>query len=66
MDAAAESGRNPVSKHQIRLEWGWRGTGRPNSSSEIKFSFPNESREKCFYSPCSADHGEVCFDNHTG
>ena len=42
MDAAAEIGRNPVSKHQIQPEYGERagrrGTGRPNPSRETKFS----------------------------
>ena len=42
MDAAAEVGRNPVSKHQIQpgyREWtGWCGTGRLNPSRETKFS----------------------------
>ena len=49
MDAAAEIGRNPVSKHQIQPEYGekacWRGTGRPNPSRETKFSGANEDRE---------------------
>ena len=42
MDAAAELGRNPVSKHQIQPEYGEgagrRGTGRMNPSRETKFS----------------------------
>ena len=42
MDAAAELGRNPVSKHQIQPEYGewagWRGTGRLNPSREVKIS----------------------------
>ena len=42
MDAAAELGRNLVSKHQIQPEYGervgWRGTGRLNPSRETKFS----------------------------
>ena len=49
MDAAAEIGRNPVSKHQVQLEYGDEqadaGGGRPNPSREIKFSGPNGSRE---------------------
>ena len=48
MDAAAEIGRNPVSKHQIQPEYGewagWRETGRPNPSRETKLSGPNEDR----------------------
>ena len=41
MDAAAELGRNPVSKHQIQPEYGDEqadGTGRLNPSRETKFS----------------------------
>ena len=49
MDAAAEVGRNPVSKHQIQPGCGegtgGRGTGRPNPSRETKFSGANGDRE---------------------
>ena len=49
MDAAAEIVRNSMSKHQIQSEcgeWaGWRGTGRPNSLRETKFSGANGDRE---------------------
>ena len=42
VDAVVESGRDPVSKHQILpgcAEWaGWLGTGRPNLFRGIKFS----------------------------
>ena len=42
MDAAAELGRNPVSKHQIQSEYRDEqaecGTGRLNLSRETKFS----------------------------
>ena len=43
MDAVAELGRNPVSKHHIQPEYGdeqagWRGTGSPNPFHETKFS----------------------------
>ena len=38
MDAAAELGRNPVSKHQIRPEYGDEQTGRLNPSRETEFS----------------------------
>ena len=59
MDAAAEIGRNPVSKHRIQLEYGefagLRGTGRPNPSRETNFSGANEDRGKNIF-PCSADH----------
>ena len=48
MDAAAELGRNPVSKHQIQPEYGDEqagGTGLPNPSRETKFSGANGDRE---------------------
>ena len=49
MDTVAESGRSPVSKHQIQPECGelagWRGKGRPNLSGEIKFSGANRVKE---------------------
>ena len=49
MDAAAEIGRDPVSKHQIQPEYGeragWRGTGWPNLSREAKFSGANGDGE---------------------
>ena len=49
MDAAAELGRNPVSKHQIRPEYGDRqadaGRGLPNPSRETKFLGANAGRE---------------------
>ena len=50
MDAAAELGRNPVTKHQIQPEYGdeeagQRGTRLPNPSRETKFSGANADRE---------------------
>ena len=50
MDAAAELGRNPVSKHQIQPEYGdeQADAGRdrlPNPSRETKFSGTNADRE---------------------
>ena len=44
MDAAAEVGRNPVSKHQIQPEYGdeQADAGR---DCETKFSGPNEDSE---------------------
>ena len=38
MDAAAELGRNPESKHQIQPEYGDEQMGLPNPSRETKFS----------------------------
>ena len=54
MDAAAELGRNPVSKHQIHPGYryiGWRGTGLPKPSRETKFSGSNVDREKNIIMP---------------
>ena len=51
MDAAAEIGRNPVSKRtrfslSMHVDWaGWRGTGRSNLSRETKISGANGDRE---------------------
>ena len=46
MDAAAELGSNPVSKHEIQPELaGWRGTGLPNPSRKTKFSGANGESE---------------------
>ena len=59
MDAAAELGRNPVSKHQIQPEYGDEqadaGRDGGNPSRETKFSGAYGDRE-IFISPCSADH----------
>ena len=49
MGAAAELGRNPVSKHQIQPEYGdEQAEGLPNPSRETKFSGANGDREKSF------------------
>ena len=49
MDAVAEIGRNPVSKHQIQPVYGeragWRGAGLLKPSRETKFSGANGDRE---------------------
>ena len=52
MDAAAEIGRNPVSKHQVQPEYRDEqadGTGLPNPSRETKFSGANGDRENIFF-----------------
>ena len=53
MDAVAESGRSPVSKHQIQPECGklvcWRGAGRRNLSRETKLSGANKDREEIIF-----------------
>ena len=49
MDAAAESGRNPVSTHKVQRECGEQTgchrTGQPNLSCETKFSDATGDRE---------------------
>ena len=47
MDAAAELGRNPVSKHQIQSEYGdeQADARSPNPSRETNFSGANGDRE---------------------
>ena len=47
MDAAAELGRNSISKHQIQPEYGdkHRGTELPNPSRETEISGANGDRE---------------------
>ena len=59
MDAAAEFGRNPVRKYQIRPEYGVEyhrltRTELPNPSRETKFSDANGDRRNIHFS-CSAD-----------
>ena len=54
MDAAAEIGRDPVSKHDIQPEY---GDEQDDAGPEIKFSGANGDRA-IFIFPCSADHEE--------
>ena len=51
MNAAAELGRNLVSKHQIQLEYGdeQADAGLPNLSRETRFSGANADREILFF-----------------
>ena len=51
MNADAELGRNPVSKHQIQLEYGdeQADAGLPNLSRETRFSGANVDREILFF-----------------
>ena len=49
VDAVAETGRNPVSKHQIQPEYGLTVGGRSNLSRETKLSGANEDREKFIF-----------------
>ena len=59
MDAVAELGRNPVSKHQIQPEYAEMirltrdGTAEPVSRDQI---LRRERKQENSYFPCSADH----------
>ena len=58
MDAAAEPGRNPVSKHQIQPEYGDEqtdgdGTAEPVSRDQILRHARGQGN---VHFPCSADH----------
>ena len=55
MDAAAELGKNPVSKHQIQPEYGDEqdGTAEPVSRDQI---LRHERGQGNISFPCSADH----------
>ena len=58
MDAAAELGRNPVSKHQIQPEY---GDEQANAGRDglTRFARPNSQARTGtgeYYFPCSADH----------
>ena len=58
MDAAAEIGRDPISKHQIQLGYGDEqtdGTGLPNPSSRDQCLRRDRGQEKNQF-PCPADH----------
>ena len=66
MDAAAELGRNPVSKHQIQPEYGewtgWRGTGRLNPSRD---HFPCSADHERDWQPYPVDAYSAICDDHT-
>ena len=55
MDAVAELGRNPVSKHQIQPEYGDEqgGTAEPVSRDQI---LRRERGQGSIHFSCSADH----------
>ena len=57
MDAAAELGRNPVSKHQIQPEYGdeQADAGRDCRSRLARSNSPARTRTGKYF-PCSADH----------
>ena len=61
MDAAAELGRNPVSKHQIQLGYGDAddvdGTAEPVSRDQI---LRHERGQGNIHFSCSADHVQDC------
>ena len=60
MDAAAELGMNPVSKHQIQPEYGeragWRGKVEPVSRDQIPRSKRGQ-RNILFNPPAGHEHG---------
>ena len=58
MDAAAELGRNPVSKHHIQPEYG-DGQGDAGRDCRTCLAKPNSQAERVqgnIHFPCSADH----------
>ena len=64
-------GRRGTREKGLDSAWFWRmsglardGTGRPNLSSETKFSGANGDREKHFL--CSIDHEQYWQPHHTG
>ena len=58
MDAAAELGRNPVSKHQIQPEYGdeQAGAGRDGCTRLTRPNSQARTGTGEYYIPCSADH----------
>ena len=58
MDAAAEVGRNPVSKHQIQPEYGdeQADAGRDGRTRLARPNSQARTGTGEYYFPCSADH----------
>ena len=58
MDAVAESGRNPASKHQIQPEYGDEraGAGRDGRPCLARPNFQARTGTRKVHFPCSADH----------
>ena len=58
MDAAAELGRNPVSKHQIQPEYGdeQADAGRDGGTRLARPNSQARTGTGEYYFPCSADH----------
>ena len=58
MDAAAELGRNPVSKHQIQPEYGdeQADAGRDGWTRLARPNYQARTGTGEYYFPCSADH----------
>ena len=58
MDAAAELGRNPVSKHQIQPEYGdeQADAGRDEFSRLARPNLRHARGQGNIHFPCSADH----------
>ena len=62
MDAAAELGRNPVSKHQIQLEYGdeQADAGRDCRNRLARPNYQARTGAGEYSFPCSADHEQDC------
>ena len=58
MDAAAELGRNPVSKHQVQPEYGdeQADAGRDGWTRLARPNFQARTGTEEYFFPCSADH----------
>ena len=78
MDAAAELGRNPVSKHQIQPEYGdeqaaagrdgWTRLARPNSQARTgtgEYHFPCSADHEQDWQPYPVDPYSAICDDHT-
>ena len=80
MDAAAEIGRNPVSKIKPDLSWVWKvsrlmrdGTAEPVSRDQIlrrergqeKVHFPYSADHERDWQPCPVDPYSAICDDHT-
>ena len=78
MDAAAELGKNPVSKHQIQPEYGdeqadagrdgWTRLARPNSQARTgtgEYFFPCSADHEQDWQPYPVDPYSATCDDHT-
>ena len=69
MDAAAELGRNPVSKHQIQPEYGdEQADAKPNSQARTgtgEYHFPCSADHEQDWQPYPVDPYSAICDDHT-